>query len=277
MSNPVPPVIEWVEMNNWALKDLEKTFIVPDFERRPSKEHVAEIKSAIENGTFFDTLIRGYKHKSGKIVLLDFQHRRLAFLDLFNAGKITHYNFMLALYKEQDSIAVYRSLNIGKPLSPYDHYKALAKDHPFTQKLSKVCFFYRNQDRLAFLDVLLAVVCAKTKTLKADSKLMEKHLDNLTKDDIDFALQYTTMYHELEPRVAGNRLYRSTIFRTVCRLVYETNPTQSKLRLILDIILADEDLLNITDKTTGHKDSAGFYDNLVKTLTKNKKPIGKSK
>lgn len=170
----LPPVIEWVEMEHWALKDLESTFLVPDFERRPSKEHVLEIKNAILNGTFFDTLIRGYRHKNGKIVLLDFQHRRLAFLELFKDSKITHYNFMLALYKESDAIAVYRSLNIGKPLGPYDHYKALARNHPLTKRLSDVCFFYRNQDRLAFLDVLLAVVCAKTKTLKADSKLMEK-------------------------------------------------------------------------------------------------------
>jgi len=62
-------------LKNFPLRNLEKTFVIADFERLLNIRHVNKILKSMATNEFFDNIISVVLKKNGKYEVIDGQHR----------------------------------------------------------------------------------------------------------------------------------------------------------------------------------------------------------
>ena len=62
-------------LKNFPLRDLEKTFVIADFERPLNMRHVNKILRSMTTNEFFDNIISVFLKRNGRYEVIDGQHR----------------------------------------------------------------------------------------------------------------------------------------------------------------------------------------------------------
>ena len=235
---PKPPKVEFVPMNNWALKDLKDTFVIPEFERRVDKSHLRKMVQSIMNNEFYDTIIRGTKLKNGKIQVIDAQHRIAAFIVCNESYGLQKYDFMLALYDEKEARKIYRKLNVGKRLVASDH--TLAMDNggvPFFNELRGLVSHYKTAMKMSFTDAISLWVYCSVGTTHSHLEQLENYISKLKAADIKFTKKFLTIFIDaagIGP--SNNPLYRAPMIRSAARLAYRKKLSDFRIKRMIEIM-----------------------------------------
>jgi len=215
------PNFKVVKMDNWDLKDLKTAFVIPDYQRKLDMSTVNRIVKAVLANKFYDIVIWGSDRKDGKVNVVNFQHRREAFIILNEKYKLQKYSFILILV-EGDQRLIYRVLNLGKKFIASDHTKVLDDgNQPFFNNLRTHLKHYRSKEMLSFTDMLYAHKYAVSTKPDGSISLIDTLLKNLKENDIKLMKVFLQAMIESAGSAYNNTLYKGHFFRNIYRVGYE--------------------------------------------------------
>ena len=258
------PTIIWKPLKAYELKNLDRDFIIADFERKPSQEHINKIVRAMLDNEFYDTIMRVVKRtKSPKWMVIDAQHRTQALKILHEKYGVKKYDIMLAIFQNHDEARlIYRKLNNGKRLTVYDHSVAIDNGKlPFFNELRDYCYHYRNPERMAYVDVLFAYNYARSGRPEGSLEKLEQSIKKVQARDMPIIKTFMATLKRDHPTVTLNPIYRMGIFRPSLKIGLERNFGEKDFSKMFDAILKNRDIIEVSNGRK--KDNLVAIENLI--------------
>jgi len=259
----IPPKYKIIKMDDWNLKDLKTTFVIPDYQRRLDMTTVNKIVKAVLANTFYDIVIWGSQRIDGKINVVNFQHRREAFIILNEKHGLKKYSFILILI-EGDERLIYRVLNLGKKFIASDHTKVLDDGkHQFFIELKLYLKHYRNLQTLSYVDMLYAHKYALSTNPDGSISLIDTLLKSLTESDIKLMKVFLQAMTESAGSSYKNILYKGQFFRNIYRIGHEQKFNLDQFKSLIKFLKSHRKLLSL-EKGRGSLYYDAVYE-LIKT------------
>lgn len=219
------PEYTWKILNNFPLKNLEKTFTIADFERPLRIRHVHNIVSSMVNNEFFNNVLSVFIKRNGQFEIIDGQHRIEGLGILRDEHHVTNYNLALMIFPERIARRIYRRINLGAPLRMEEHLRALDNGkHPFFTRLRPYFIHYNDGKFPKFEMILSALYYAKNGSPRAVRSLhLDRMFNNITPGDLDIIIEFGKAMHHIEPFIPKKRqsLYLFQVYRNMFRVGYE--------------------------------------------------------
>jgi len=214
-------------LKNFPLQNIEKSFVIADFERLVSTRHVSKIVSSMASNEFFDNVISVVQKRNGQYEIIDGQHRITALGLLRDNYGVKKYNLLLMIFQERISRKIYRQINLGQPLKMQDHLRALDNNKtPFFVKL-RPYFVHYNDGRLPKFEMILnALAYAKNGSPRGVRPLLlDRMFESITEKDLKIIALFSKALQKADPFVPKHhqKLYMFTIYRNIFRVGYENN------------------------------------------------------
>lgn len=245
-----PPKITWKPLKGYLLKNLEKDFVIADFERKPSSEHINKMVYSMLENQFYDTIMRVVERKAKpQWIVIDAQHRTQALKILHEKYGVEKYDIMLAIYENHDKAReIYGKLNNGKRLTAYDHSLAIDNGKiPFFNELRDYCYHYRNPDRMAFVDVLYAYNYARSGRPEGSLERLAPTIKKVQPRDLPIIKNFMSSLKRDHPTVTLNPIYRMGIFRPVLKIGMERNYTEEEFSKLFEKIEKHAKIIEISN------------------------------
>lgn len=242
----MPPKYKIVKMDNWDLKDLKTVFVVPDYQRRVDIITVNKIVKAVLANKFYDIIIWGSQREDGKVNVVNFQHRREAFIILNEKHGLKKYSFILILI-EGDERLIYRVLNLGKKFIASDHTKVLDDGkHQFFIELKSYLKHYRNLQTLSYVDMLYAYKYALSTNPDGSISLIDTLLKNVTVSDIKLMKIFLQAMTESAGSSYKNILYKGQFFRNIYRIGHEQKLNLDQFKSLIKFLKSHKKLPDLS-------------------------------
>lgn len=242
-------------LNNFSLFNLEKTFIVADFERPLRIRHVKKIVDAMLINEFFDIIISVIpKRGNSQFEVIDGQHRIEGLKILRDEHGIQKYNLILMIFPEKFSRKIYRRINLGQPLRMEEHLRALDNNtHPFFTKLRPYCVHYNDGNRPKFEMILNALSYAKSGSPRAVRTLfLDRMFNNITTTDLKVITTFSKALRTIDPMIPKTHqpFYMFSVFRNMFRVGYENDFDQTDWEKFMMICKEDQKIYKLrTDRS----------------------------
>lgn len=231
-------------LKNFPLRNLEKTFVIADFERLLNIRHVNKILRSMSTNEFFDNIISVVLKKNGQYEVIDGQHRITALGLLRDDFYVTKYDLVLMIFQEKASRKIYRQINLGKPLKLQDHLRALDNNkNSFFEKLRPHFVHYNDGKLPKFETILNALVYAKNGSPRAvQPLLLDRMFRNITENDLKIIQIFSKELKKIEPFIPKQRqkLYMSSVYRNMFRVGYENNFDKTQWENFITICKTDK-------------------------------------
>jgi len=234
----MPPEAKIINLNNFDLSLIEKTFKPAPFERRISKMKVHKIANAIMGNQFTDNVLRCVNGTgSVQYEILDGQHRVEGLRYARETFGLQSYDLILFVYSGVNQREIYRRLNLGKPLTLTDHLKALDNGkQKFFNQLRKECDHYTAVDKFRFSTIINCLQYAKSTSIRAiKPTAIDDFLVSVTDNDIANVRSFLPILQQIATN-PDSMFYHYTIMRNLFRIYYENNITKEKMLALGDIL-----------------------------------------
>jgi len=241
-------------LNDFPLKNLEKSFVIADFERLLNTAHVNKILESMVRNEFFDNVISVVLKRSGVYEVIDGQHRITALGKLRDDNGITKYNLVLMIFQEKYSRKIYRQINLGKALKMQDHLRALDNGRNLFFEVLRPHFVHYNDGKYPKFEMILnALSYAKNGAPRAVKPyFLERMFKNISEKDLRVIISFSKAMRKIEPFAPKQRqkIYTSSVYRNMFRVGYENKFDQAKWNDFITICKADKAIEKLQDLRT---------------------------
>lgn len=231
-------------LKNFPLRNLEKTFVIANFERILNIRHVKKILGSMATNEFFDNIISVILKRNGQYEVIDGQHRITALGLLRDDFDITKYDLVLMIFQEKDARKIYRHINLGKPLKLQDHLRALDNNKNSFFEVLRPYFVHYNDGKIPkFETILNALVYAKNGSPRAvQPLLLDRMFRSITENDLKVIQTFSRALKKIEPFIPKQRqkLYMSSVYRNMFRVGYENNFDKTQWEEFITICKTDK-------------------------------------
>lgn len=242
IDNVHTPKVRWHPLINYELKNLERDFAVADFERRTSKQQVFKLITNILKNDFYNICFHVIEVNK-KWVIIDGQHRLMAFQQLRDRYGLKTFDFMLAIHDKTYGRETYRLLNIGKKLTSKDHTKAIDDGTiPFFDALRPYLDHYKKWDTMTFSDLLFAHNYAIKANPEGSINVIDDILKTITPDVIKQMIAFCDAIKTLYPSIADEPVYRSAVYRPLYKICFKNHMTKEQIMILIKNFHTDEEL-----------------------------------
>lgn len=243
------PKVKWFTLNNFYLPNIPKKFIMSDFQRRQNAAHIRKIVEAILNNEFFDNVIRCVKLKGDQYEVIDGQHRLKALWICYKNYGITNYTIVMQLFEHNDTREVFRRLNSGKHLTPYDILKTFDMGNiPFFDELREYVNHYKTGTNMTFLQ-LLKCVNYKNNPEQSQRELpmrkLKDTLDGITADEISYLYRQAKAVHFIYKKSLNTMVFHANLNRIVFSLGVKHNFSFDEFVKFFEKILFDKEIIEL--------------------------------
>lgn len=213
-----PPKVEFIALEKYQLRNIRQDFEIADFERKQDVTHINRIVRSIQENKFYDNVFRVIR-KGSKYIVLDGQHRIMAFVKLFNEMILQTYDFYLIVYDEQVARTAYRKINIGKRLQAFDHTKAMDDGNiAFFSELKGLAYHYQNNDAISYTSIIYAHAYYLSHEGGGSTDMLDKMIEKITPEDVTRLKTFAKAMKKHAGTISRNPLYRMSVFRNIYRV-----------------------------------------------------------
>lgn len=263
----VPPKIRWKLLTDYDLSNLERDFVIADFERRVYHKHASDVLGALLDNELFDIVFsvvdlgEGNKSRFGAI---DAQHRLVALKTARDMFGLKTYNIMLAIFGPEDARKIYRNVNLGKPLTAADRSKAWDDGSiSFFNELRKSLSHYPTKNKMTFIEMLHNYRYSKYGVWSPKLRDAEKVLPEITQKEIEKIKVFLSAAEEVwGSERTDNPMYRVVVVRNMFRVFSELNLSYKKLISTMEAVRTDKKIVNMSRGR--HKEDFGHVYEMVK-------------
>lgn len=247
-----PPKIKWIALTNYDLSNIDKNFLIGDFEREVNPHHIREVLESIMTNQLWDNVIKVVQLGPKKFGVIDAQHRLIA-LKKAHALGVERYNLMLAVYPPEHARNIYRKVNLGRKLTVRDHVKAMDDGTvTFFNELRKKLLHY-PKDGIGFVDMLSAFIHADTDYSWPKLTDFEKNIYKITKKETDsMNIFLETMEKTVGLNKRNNPLCKPIPFRSIFSVYFGMKLSPEKLAEMLQHLKDDPRFAEIS-KSSGNR------------------------
>ncbi|NIQ15351.1 MAG: hypothetical protein GTO02_13445 [Candidatus Dadabacteria bacterium] len=270
-----PPKMKRKELNRFPLKNLEKTFVYADFERKISPRHVNLITEAMVQGKFYDNELTVVKIKGDKYKVINGQHRIEALKKLRDKYRCKSYDLALLIAPQEEARDIYRRNNLGKKLNLLNHLKAIdAGNVKMFNRLRDWYSFNGSSHKGRYDSIFNALYYTKLDSMRAvHVKDIEKFLKTITEDDITKAREFTIAMQKVSDD-AHSVIYKAPMFRTLFKVGYEVGFDRMTWQQFIKNCVNDVKVLQLADDKR-YESQKQLYDYMKSIATNAKSDIKK--
>lgn len=227
------PQVKWHPLMDYPLSKIEKDFQIAEFERKPSSLQVTKLINNILKNEFYNICLHVVE-QDNKWVVIDGQHRLMAFQQLRDKFGLKKFDFMLAVHDKAYGRKTYRLLNIGKKLTAKDHSKALDNGKiPFFNELRPYLDHYKKWDKMSYSDMLFAHNYATKAKETGSINVLDDVLKSLTNPDITQMVVFCKSVAQQCPSIGDEAIYRSSIYRPLYKYVRQKSLTEQQIKSLI--------------------------------------------
>lgn len=261
------PKVEVMGLDNYDLSEIERDFVIPEFQRRWDRDHTNKIVRAIMTNKFYDNIITVYRH-DGKYWLIDGQHRINALKICWAQYHLKRYSIILVIFPKENAHTIFRRNNLGKKLSITEMLNSMKDVNPeLFRRLRRYCDSYRNQSKIGFSDLFNAFVFVEGKGGHSGVALLEDMLPRIKSEHIGAMEKVMSVLSQVEPEPNHNPIYRAPSLRSIYRLTYELSLNERQIGRMVAIIRASKEMTEMTHSSR-HSALLAFYRVLLQNKSK---------
>lgn len=263
-TNVKMPKVDVIGLDKYDLSEIQRDFVVPEFQRRWDREHTNKIVKAIMTNHFYDNIITVYR-EGNKYWIIDGQHRINALKICYALYKLRYYSIILVIFPKEHANTVFRRNNLGKKLSVAEMLNSMKDvNAELFRRMRKYVDSYRNKDRIGIGDLFNAFVFLEGKHGYSGVTLLEEFLPKIDKEHIDAMERMMAILTQIEPEPNYNPIYRAPSFRAIYRLAFELHLDERKIGKMVGYIRRTQYLLDLTQNNK-HAAVVSFYNKLLES------------
>ena len=241
-----PPNCRWVELRNFKLEEIPRTFEPTDYQRVINKRHTYQIVQSIVNNTFYDNTIRIVKSGEHIFHVIDGQHRLAALWILHTQYGLEKYDLSVQIFKAHEQREVYRKINSGRGLTPANILKTY--DLPgvtFFEELRDYATHNKSVRKVSFLGLLQCIHYSRGKTKVTGPDTFERFLKEITSDELAHTVRISKATTEVYSILQSSRIFQDSFLRMIFCIGVENNFMTDEYKKSFLKLIADEELRKI--------------------------------
>ena len=246
----MPPEAEIINLLDFKLADIEKTFTPAKFERKVSVQKITKIANAIIDNKFVDNVFRVVKGSTNaQYDVIDGQHRIAGLRYAREYFGLEAYDIILFCYTGGNQREIYRRLNLGKPLTLSDHLKALDNGKiAYFNELRDVCDHYIKGGKFRYSTVLNWIHYAKSTSIRAvRPHAVDDFLQGVSQQDIKKVKLFVPVLQQIATN-PDSPFYRYTILRNFFRVYFENRVPDKSMIELGKILLKSSKVVELAEK-----------------------------
>lgn len=246
----MPPEAEIINLSNFKLKDIEKTFSPAKFERKVSTQKITKIANAIMENKFVDNVFRVVNGTGNtKYDVIDGQHRIAGLRYAREHFGLDGYDIILFCYTGGNQREIYRRLNLGKPLTLGDHLKALDTGRlSYFNELRDICDHYIKGGKFRYATVLNWLHYAKSTSIRpVRPHSVDDFLQGITQMDIKKVQSFVPVLQQIATN-PDSPFYRYTILRNFFRVYFENKVPDTQMIDLGKLLLKSSKVTDLAEK-----------------------------
>jgi len=266
----LPPPCEWKQIKNFALKNIRKKFVIPDFQRQLNRNHATRCLESIVANDFYDNVIQCGALSDSTFEVYNGQHRLAALWRVYTEYGVTHYDLVLQIFPLKIGRRVFYRNNLGKSLTMTDRTNTFDDNKiRFFNHLREVLGHSVTQEKTSFTNMINALRYAKTASPRPIKPYqLEQFIGQISHSDIKKCDAFLTALKEVSPHVPRTDLFRAPLFRSLFRAGYENDFTKEQWIKVAQATLNEPFLKELWTQSRDRDTTVHSYQFIIVELSK---------